>query len=198
MTFTPLASPVPGPVLIIPSRRSPLGSPTALIISAKPSRAQTGYHFPKDSVRSPRVTEVKQEAEKWSLLGLECLPLDWDIFKWVSYIYIYNHVMRLYYTYIPYMYAIFIHYIMETWGVYGGGLWISLDKLWISQWWLCSARNVWRGWCVVIYCKIERYQDLARVAWARLARNKQARTKMQLKSPGIDSLLANAWPMYSR
>ena len=99
-------------------------------------------------------------------------------------------------------YAIYSkHIYIYSWklgGVYGGGLWISLDKLWISQWWLCSARNVWRGWCVVIYCKIERYQDLARVAWARLARNKQARTKMQLKSPGIDSLLANAWPMYSR
>ena len=27
-----------------------------------------------------------------------------------------------------------------SWGVYGGGGWISPDKLWVSQWWLCSAR----------------------------------------------------------
>ena len=30
---------------------------------------------------------------------------------------------------------------MEAWGVYGGGLWISLDKLWISQWWWSSAKR---------------------------------------------------------
>ena len=130
----------------------------------------------------------------------DCICMHMYVYVWNMYVicismYISAYVCSMYVIRISlYIYV----YSWKLGGVYGGGLWISLDKLWISQWWLCSARNVWRGWCVVIYCKIERYQDLARVAWARLARNKQARTKMQLKSPGIDSLLANAWPMHSR